>query len=274
MKYTEIERECERVVAWFKVDDNLFASRKVMAIPRRIRGEALGVWLLSGTWSAHERTDGFVPAHVIEEFGCTEAVYQALIEAGLWREQGEDIQFHDWSDYQPTREQLEAKAAEVSARRSAAGKAGAMAKWQRDGKAMANDSKGMAKDSPEPEPEPEPEPNRERVATKRGTRIPDDFALTPEMQSWADAELPGLDVVSMTALFIDFWHSSASPNAVKKDWGRAWKVWARKDYQRVAEHAKNMPEYKKPVGSPPKIGDLYCPKHYGYPNGNCERCAE
>jgi len=272
MKYMEIEREFERELAWFKVDDNLFASRKVMAIPRRIRGEAMGVWLLAGTWSAHERTDGFVPAHVIEEFGCTLEVYQALIGAGLWREQGDDIQFHDWSDYQPTREQLEAKAAEVSARRSAAGKAGAMAKWQKDSKAMANDGKGMAKDSPEPEPEPEP--NRERVATKRGSRIPEDFALTDEMIAWAATELPGLDVKSMTAMFIDFWHASASPSAVKKDWGRAWKVWARKDYERSAHYEKNMPEYKKPVGSPPKIGDLYCSKHYGYPKGNCERCAE
>lgn len=263
MKYMEIERECERVVAWFKVDDNLFASRKVMAIPRRIRGEALGVWLLAGTWSAHERTDGFVPAHVIEEFGCTVEVYQALIGAGLWREQGEDIQFHDWSDYQPTREQLEAKAAEVSAKRSAAGRAGAMAKWQ-------TDSKRMAKDSPEPEPEPEPV---KRVAT-RGTRIPNDFALTDEMIAWADEEVPGVDVGSMTKMFIDFWHSSASPNAVKKDWGRAWKVWARKDYQRAVQYQQNMPEHKKPVGSPPKLEDLYCSKHYGYPRGNCDRCAE
>jgi hypothetical protein len=228
--------------------------------------------LLAGTWSAHERTDGFVPAHVIEEFGCTLEIFQALISAGLWCEQGDDIQFHDWSDYQPTREQLEAKAAEVSARRSAAGKAGAMAKWHKDGKAMANDSKAMANDSPEPEPEPEPK--RVRDATKRGTRIPEDFALTDKMASWAAAEVPGLDAKAMTAMFIDYWHASAAPGAVKKDWVRAWQVWARKDYERSAQYEKNMPEYKKPVSSPPKIGELYCSKHYGYPRGNCERCAE
>lgn len=264
MKFMEIERGIEREVAWFKVDDNLFASRKIIAVPRRIRSEALGVWLLCGTWSAHERTDGYVPAHVMEEFGCTVEIYQALIEAGLWVPDGDDIRFHDWSDYQPTREQLESKTAEISAKRSAAGRAGAMAKWQNDGKMMAKDS---------PEPEPEPEPLRER-ATIRGSRIPKDFAIDDEMRNWASMEVPHLDIDEMTKLFIDFWNASSSSNAVKKDWVRAWKVWARKDHQKVVQYQKNMPEYKKPVGSPPKLKDLYCVKHYGYPREGCERCAE
>ena len=47
---------------WFKVDDGLHASRKVIRIPRSIRLAAIGLWTISGSWSAHEELDGLVLA--------------------------------------------------------------------------------------------------------------------------------------------------------------------------------------------------------------------
>jgi hypothetical protein len=151
-------------MAWFKVDDGFFSSRKVLSISRELRPSAIGIWTLVGTWSAHEMTDGFVADWILDEYGCTDEIRSALIQAGLWLDVDGGVQFHDWTDYQPTRAELEAKRADVSDARSRAGRAGAIKRWQ-NGKTIANDSKGdsktIANDSPDPtRPEPEPMKNK------------------------------------------------------------------------------------------------------------------
>jgi len=139
-------------MAWFKVDDGFHHSAKVLSIPRDIRAEALGLWILAGTWSADNRTDGFIPKAVLIDWPISQEAVDALIQSGLWIRNDQGAQFHDWCDYQPTREQLEAKSAEISAKRSAAGSKGAANRWQAD-------SKPMAKDSPVPVPVPVPNKN-------------------------------------------------------------------------------------------------------------------
>lgn len=147
-------------MAWFKIDDNFITSRKVLKIPRRLRPEAIGIWTLTGVWSAHERTDGVVPWHILEEFGCTEELREELVMSGLWlvgESEGDrlGIVFHDWCEYQPTREQLEDKAKNRAVKASNAAKT----RWNNAPPMLDEcsvDAKAMLKDAPEPEPEPEP----------------------------------------------------------------------------------------------------------------------
>jgi hypothetical protein len=144
-------------MAWFKVDDGFYTSHKVLRIPRETRATAIGAWLLAGTWSADKMTDGKVPMYVLRDFGVEFQTMMTLIDAGLWIS-GEDddfIEFHDWCEYQPTREQLEAKA---QARHERSVKA-ANTRWgneanKDDAKPMLSDAKAMLDDAPEPEPEP------------------------------------------------------------------------------------------------------------------------
>src|SRR5690606_26590600 len=42
-------------------------------------------------------------------------------------------------------------------------------------------------------------------APKRGTRIPENFAITDEMREWAAEHLPGLDVDALLGEFVDYW---------------------------------------------------------------------
>lgn len=69
-------------------------------------------------------------------------------------------------------------------------------------------------------------------ARERATRIPDDFAVTPEMADWARVKVPRLIAAGRgkdeTDQFIDHWHQSSSPNARKLDWPAAWRVWMRR----------------------------------------------
>lgn len=86
-------------MAWFKVDDGLWAHPKFAALS----DSAQALWLRSGAWCAQQLTDGRVPAHMAPMLRLTEDAARELVEVGLWRSEGSDYQFHDWEEYQPTR---------------------------------------------------------------------------------------------------------------------------------------------------------------------------
>lgn len=93
-------------MTWFRVDDGFYSHDKTIRIPRRLRAEAAGTWLLCGTWSADKERDGFVPEHIVDEVGGTLEGAAALVEAGLWRRRRGGFVFVNWAEFQPTREQL------------------------------------------------------------------------------------------------------------------------------------------------------------------------
>jgi hypothetical protein len=97
-------------VVWFKVDDRLHANRKA-----RIAGvEAMGLWVLAASWAAEELSDGFVPRSVLYAWSPTaHELAERLERAGLWVplvHQGEEgWLFHDWSEFNPTRDEVMAR---------------------------------------------------------------------------------------------------------------------------------------------------------------------
>lgn len=133
-------------MAWFKVDDGFFSSRKVLSIRRDERLEAVGLWVTLGAWSSKELTDGFVPDAVIDEFSPHPFAIEALTNAGLWLRVDGGIQFHDWKDYQPTRDEVLQKRDELSRKRAESGKLGAKSRWQKNGKRMAKLDLPLAND--------------------------------------------------------------------------------------------------------------------------------
>lgn len=88
---------------WFKVDDKLHShSKRHAAGPR-----AMGLWVIAGSWSADQLTDGHVPRHMVAALGFTTRDASALVTAGLWRIEGDGWRFHDWQAMNPTRQQVE-----------------------------------------------------------------------------------------------------------------------------------------------------------------------
>lgn len=109
-------------MSWFKVDDGFYSSQKVLSIPRSCRLAAVGLWTMAGNWSGRELTDGRVPNYVLAELGATPRLRRALVEARLWLDHGSaGIEFKNWTQFQPTRDQVEAE------RRKAADR---QAKWR------------------------------------------------------------------------------------------------------------------------------------------------
>lgn len=221
-------------MAWFKVDDGFYTSHKVLQIPREYRHEAVGAWLLVAVWSADKMTDGVIPNYIIEDFGVSADAVERLISVGLWKRTDDGIFFHDWAEYQPTREEVEAKREATQQARSEAGKRGAEKRW--NGKPIANewqsngkaDGKTMANDSPLPEPEPEPLSKEPLRPATRGSRIPQPFLLNPQMIEWARTNTPNVNVNAVTAEFVDYWIGVPGGRGVKLDWEATWRNWLRR----------------------------------------------
>jgi hypothetical protein len=85
-------------MTWFKVDDKFHSHNKV----RKVLAEepiALALWVVAGSWSSDNLTDGFVPDHQLPwliPVGA-ELLAQRLVTAGLWKRVRAGYQFHEWA---------------------------------------------------------------------------------------------------------------------------------------------------------------------------------
>ena len=145
-------------MVWFKVDDRLPLNPKMAGVSIA----AVGLWVEAGAWASASQTDGQVLKRLLRVLhpDASEKLAEELVAAGLWEDQGDHWQIHDFLDYNPPREEVEAK----KARRSKAGKLGGIKsgksrRSKREANAEANakanaEAKHEAKTNPVPVPVP------------------------------------------------------------------------------------------------------------------------
>jgi hypothetical protein len=102
---------------WFKVDDGLHAHKKAV----KAGVEAMGLWVMAGSWSSDTLTDGWVPDYVAARIDSNYKKHAAaLVRAGLWvvdSHDGDDgWRFHDWESQQPSSESVRAKREDAKTR--------------------------------------------------------------------------------------------------------------------------------------------------------------
>ena len=94
---------------WFKVDDQLHSHPKA----RRPSLAAIGLWTMCGSYCMAYKTDGFVPSWFVAGFKNGPKLARELVNSGLWmnaiRNSEEGYKFHDWTDWQPSSEEIEAE---------------------------------------------------------------------------------------------------------------------------------------------------------------------
>lgn len=158
-------------MAWFKVDDQLHSHPKA----RRAGLESMGLWLLAGSHCMSYLTDGFVEAWFVESWPDGRACAQRLVTHGLWLEVEGGWQFHDWAEFQPTRESVQADrdAAAERMRRVRANKKA------RSGEQAENVRESFAPGSASPSPSPSPSPKTDLpIKSQSATPGPVDNSMT------------------------------------------------------------------------------------------------
>lgn len=100
-------------MTWLKVDDGMHSHPKALAAG----DAALGLWLRLGSWSCHHLTDGLVPEQVARLLS-KPAALRRLVDVGLLDKVAGGYQLHDFLEYNPSREEVEAER-EKTARRVA-----------------------------------------------------------------------------------------------------------------------------------------------------------
>lgn len=102
-------------VAWFNVDDSFYDHPKVWDAPDC----AVALWTRAGSWSSRNLTDGFVPSGMPARFcGDHEQAIRELLDRGLWTRAKGGYLFHDWTDWNSSKEAVKAKRT-ANARRQA-----------------------------------------------------------------------------------------------------------------------------------------------------------
>lgn len=143
-------------MTWFKVDDRIFDNPKIAALSDRAKVS----FFEGGTYCSRELTDGFIPAEKARSIARTPKALKELVPH-LWEPARGGYMVHDYLKYNPTRERVMAEKEALNKTRSEAGKKGAAARWQMDGKtdgkpspfAIQNDGKNM---TPLPDNPPQP----------------------------------------------------------------------------------------------------------------------
>ena len=104
------------------------------------------------------------------------------------------------------------------------------------------ESNGSNQGYPDPlfpsSPDPTDLPARDR---KLGTRLPDDFAPTPEMFEWFRKNCPHVDGKTEHAQFCDYWHSKPGKDGRKLDWVATWRRWMRTAEERSKPRTRGTP---------------------------------
>ena len=110
-------------MAWFRLDDNGYDHTKVLNAGDR----AYGVWCRAGQYCSNKKTDGFVSEAASRRLCGDKRVWAKLVEVGLLDTADGGYTIHDFLVYNPSREELDAKAKA----KSEAGKSGVSAKRTR-----------------------------------------------------------------------------------------------------------------------------------------------
>lgn len=202
-------------MTWFKLDDQFPRHPKVL----QCSAETMWLHVSAGCYCAQYLTDGLIPKRAIPGMTTVrkwEACADTLVRVGLWHEVDADTyELHDYLEYNPSREQVEEERRKARERRTKGG--------QRSGERRANVTN--------------PDPTRPDVPTehtlalvpsaapkKRGTRLPEPFDVTPEMQLWVTERFPELDWQEATRGWMDHWRAQPGQKGVMLDWVATWRT--------------------------------------------------
>ena len=257
-------------MSWFKVDDKFGLHPKALMAGNA----ALGGWVRAGSWCAQFNNDGQVPAAMLSVLGMRKRDADALVAAGLWREAPGGYLFHDWEEYQPTREKVEADR-EATRKRQQEWRDRHRDKQERNGVTndVTNAVTNVAPTRPDPTrpvlpsevPTPPTEESTPKPKAKRGTQLPKGWIPSEENREKIKRERPDLNLRVAHEDFRLYWEAEGK---TKVDWDACWLRWMRN--QKSGDSTGRLttaPTHRSPTD------DETChrPGHSGWAR-NCAQC--
>ncbi|MFR9807098.1 hypothetical protein ACL02T_33095 [Pseudonocardia sp. RS010] len=131
-------------MTWFKIDDGFHSHPKMFDAS----DAAVALWTRAGSWAAQNLTDGFVPstlpARLCDDPG---KATEELIRRGMWTRTRGGFQFHDWLEYNPSKEKVLADRAKDAEKKRKARAALAKKRRTANARPPANPA-GVPRESP------------------------------------------------------------------------------------------------------------------------------
>lgn len=114
-------------MAWIRLDDNVPHHPKILTVGP----VAAWLWVCGIAYAQRQLTDGVIPREAVPTLGVANPRkhIDKLVTVGLWDEHPRGWQVHDYLAHNSTREEATTDRACLSAKRSAAGKAGMARRW-------------------------------------------------------------------------------------------------------------------------------------------------
>lgn len=100
-------------VSWFKIDDGFHNHPKILAAGNT----AAGLWCRLGAYAAQHSTNGFVPLLTSRNYG-SDRILSKLVACGLLERVPGGYMIHDYLDWNPSREQVQASRRAAAARQA------------------------------------------------------------------------------------------------------------------------------------------------------------
>ena len=223
-------------ITWFKVDDGFWSHPKTATLS----DAAVTLWVRAGAYSCQHLTDGVIARPVLRLVG-TEAAATELVDAGLWLDHPEGWTFHDWGDYQETRDAVRKRRDDWRERQKRSRE-----KAEQKRRESHSESHGVSRvtegvttgvsqgvpsrpvpSRPSTSNEVDNPPNPPR-GKRKGSRLDSDWMPTTELVQQMQAECPGVDLKAEHRIFVDYWIAQPGQKGVKVDWPATWRNWMRR----------------------------------------------
>lgn len=175
-------------MVWVRLDDEFSENPKIA----QLSDSALALWVVGLAYCNRNLTDGFIPAQVgMGQLrycdGHAEQVIAELVAGGFWVREDGGWTVHDYFDYQPSREDVEA----LREARREAGRLGGLASAQAKAKQVLEQNASKASSKIEANFNPVP-----------GTRTEEEKALETSSESFSNNNKEARPVEKPTVNFL------------------------------------------------------------------------
>ena len=106
---------------WVRLDATFPTNPKILQLAQANRHRAITLYICGLAYAGGQGTDGRIPTYALTLLHGRPADAAHLVDAGLWKPNGDGWHIHDWHDYQPS--------TDTAAARTSQARAAANARW-------------------------------------------------------------------------------------------------------------------------------------------------